>query len=261
MKITKFIFLILTLVISIDVIAENQHSCLEAAMTQNAMNQCANVGHKEADAELNQVFKKIKDNYKDDKVFLDKLKKAQLAWIKLRDADFDLQYPHSNDQQYYGSVFPMCADGYKKQLTIQRIEFLKQWLIGVEEGDVCSGSKQPKNTIKAVNKEKKHLCYKNEYPFKDNPKDKDIVELNIVLSGNKVTGEYNYLPAFKDQRFGNIEGTIDNNTIKAKYTFEQEGQEDMAAISIKLNDKSAIIEGGDVALGLSDNIAKTNCKN
>jgi len=114
--------------------------CLRTAMTQTEMNKCANIGYKEADSELNRVYKLIKEMYSDDEVFLEKLKIAQRAWIKLRDADFELQYPHKDERGYYGSVFPMCEDISKTELTLQRVAFLKRWLVGTEEGDVCSGS-------------------------------------------------------------------------------------------------------------------------
>lgn len=133
--------------------AEEPKSCLETAMTQMDMNKCAGVGYKEADAELNRVYKRIKAIYKDNVLFLDKLKTAQLAWIKLRDADFDLQYPHKNEPRYYGSVFPMCAASYKARLTLHRVEFLKQWLVGVEEGDVCSGSPMNQWQLKKIPKD------------------------------------------------------------------------------------------------------------
>ena len=130
--------------------ANSRSSCIETAMTQSSMNLCAGIRYKEADAELNRVYKKIKGIYKDDKLFLDKLKTAQLAWIKLRDADFDLQYPHKKEPRYYGSAFPMCATGYKARLTFQRVEFLKRWLVGVEEGDVCSGSQMNQWQLKEI---------------------------------------------------------------------------------------------------------------
>jgi uncharacterized protein YecT (DUF1311 family) len=122
--------------------ANNGASCIETAMTQSSMNQCAGIGYKEADAELNRVYQKIREIYKDDKLLLSKLKKSQLAWIKLRDADFELEYPYTDEPNNYGSSFSMCASGFNAQLTLQRTEYLKRWLIGKEDGDVCSGSQK-----------------------------------------------------------------------------------------------------------------------
>ncbi|MCL1124056.1 lysozyme inhibitor LprI family protein [Shewanella surugensis] len=135
-----FIAFFLAFMSSSAVFAKEPNRCLSKAYTQMEMNRCAGVGLEEADVQLNRVYKKIKTVYSEDKVFLGKLKSAQLAWITSRDADFDLQYPHKEEPRYYGSVFPMCAADHKVQLTLKRVAFLKQWLVGTEEGDVCSGS-------------------------------------------------------------------------------------------------------------------------
>ena len=120
----------------------NEPSCIETAMTQSDMNQCILLDYKKADAELNRVYRKIREIYKDDQLFLAKLKKSQLAWGKLRDADFELEYPYTNEPNYYGSSFSMCEFDFNTQLTLQRTKYLKRWLIGREDGDVCSGSQK-----------------------------------------------------------------------------------------------------------------------
>jgi uncharacterized protein YecT (DUF1311 family) len=96
-------------------------------------------GFKKADADLNKTYKKILAEYKDDKVFLEKLKKTQKAWLTYRDAHIESIYPEE-DKSYYGSVYGMCYCTAKQELTEQRTKILKQWVIGVKEGDVCSGS-------------------------------------------------------------------------------------------------------------------------
>lgn len=141
MKTFKFVFLVFALVDFVGVMAEEQQECLESAMTQTAMNICAADGYVEAEAELNQVYTKIQAVYKEDELFISKLKEAQIAWIKLRDADFDMQYPLPDKRLNYGSGFSMCAGINKAQITLQRIEFLKQWLVGTEKGDMCGGTK------------------------------------------------------------------------------------------------------------------------
>ncbi|MGR9088473.1 MAG: lysozyme inhibitor LprI family protein [Gammaproteobacteria bacterium] len=142
--------LILASGFSINAAAKETRACSGTTMTQLEINQCADAGYKEADAALNRTYKRIMEIYQEDKVFIEKLKKAQLAWIKLRDADFDLKFPHADEPRFYGSVLPMCATGYKEQLTLQRIAFLEQWLSGVEEGDICSGSPMPKWRLKEI---------------------------------------------------------------------------------------------------------------
>lgn len=114
--------------------------CESTANTQLALNQCAHQDFKTADAELNLVYQEVRALYADNPKFLDALRTAQLAWIKLRDADMALYYPHTGERGYYGSIQPLCDATTKASLTRQRTEFLKQWLQGKEEGDVCSGS-------------------------------------------------------------------------------------------------------------------------
>ena len=52
----------------------------------------------------------------------------------------DALFPEEQKRLYYGSVFPMCWSMALTSLTNERIEKLKIWLTGIEEGDMCSGS-------------------------------------------------------------------------------------------------------------------------
>lgn len=110
------------------------------AQTQSEMNQNANQDFIKADKELNQVYKRILNDYKADTLFLSKLKIAQNLWIKFRDAEMNALFPEEETQTNYGSVFPMCWSMHMANLTNERIKTLKRWVNGVEEGDVCSGS-------------------------------------------------------------------------------------------------------------------------
>lgn len=108
--------------------------------TQLEMNQEADENYKKADKELNVVYNKILKSYQTDANFISKLKAAQNAWIKFRDAEMDALFPEEQKRLYYGSVFPMCWSMALTSLTKERIEKLKIWLTGIEEGDMCSGS-------------------------------------------------------------------------------------------------------------------------
>jgi uncharacterized protein YecT (DUF1311 family) len=111
--------------------------CLERAQTQFDMNACAGDELAAADAELNRVYQAILEKYKDDSLFIEKLRAAQRAWLAYRDAELEAKFPPSDG---YGSVFPMCAARFKAQLTRERVAKLREWLDGVEEGEVCAGS-------------------------------------------------------------------------------------------------------------------------
>ena len=117
-----------------------QADCFEKAVTQLDSNECAAKEYQEADAELNRVYKAILEKYKKDPLFLGKLRAAQRAWLAYRDAEIEAKYPHAEEPRYYGSIFPMCDALFKAELTKDRVEKLRVWLDGGEEGDACSGS-------------------------------------------------------------------------------------------------------------------------
>jgi uncharacterized protein YecT (DUF1311 family) len=121
---------------------EEKVLCPEAK-TQLEMNGCAYGMYQEEDTELNRVYREVLKRYKEDHVFIKKFQEAQRAWLKFRDAQFEAMFPQildSRGQYNYGSVFPMCSSLYKASLTHTRVEEIRAWLEGTEEGDVCSGS-------------------------------------------------------------------------------------------------------------------------
>lgn len=147
--------IIFSLCISFNVYGKGADHCLENANTQSEMDRCAGIDFQKADRELNRVYKRILKAYKNNKEFLSKLKKSELAWLKLRDADMEMRFPLKDKQSQYGSVYPMCYSEIETTLTLQRIAYLKQWLAGIEEGDVCSGSIKRPDEIRDALKSKK----------------------------------------------------------------------------------------------------------
>jgi uncharacterized protein YecT (DUF1311 family) len=115
------------------------------AQTQLDLEEKACAELKKADNELNKVYKKVLAEYKDEKLFLEKLKKAQKAWLAYRDAHVESIYPESDTALQYGSAYGMCRCKELAELTRQRTKILKQWSNGVEEGDVCVGSRKFQN--------------------------------------------------------------------------------------------------------------------
>jgi len=106
---------------------------------------------------------------------------------------------------------------------------------------------------------KKSYCFRNETPYKENAEDIDILELKLDVIGSSVTGIYNWLPKFKDRREGTITGSIEENIIKGKYQFIQEGKEATIPIQIQLNENSVVISEDDKGLGIGAVINRTNC--
>jgi uncharacterized protein YecT (DUF1311 family) len=109
------------------------------ADTQLQMNTAACNEMTNADANLNQVYKKVLAKYKDDELFTNKFIAAQKKWMEFRDAYVDSMYiPENRDS--YGSVFSMCQCNFLEKIINDRVKQLQVWLNGIEEGDVCTGS-------------------------------------------------------------------------------------------------------------------------
>jgi|SRR6185369_14730023 len=114
------------------------------SQTQSELNGKEHKKYLKADGDLNSIYQKILKEYAEDSVFIKNLKASQKLWVQFRDAEMKMKYP-DREPGYYGSVQPMCWSIYLTQLTEDRIKTLKQWLDGVEEGDVCSGSAKIKH--------------------------------------------------------------------------------------------------------------------
>ena len=110
--------------------------------TQLQLNEEACGEYKKADAEMNRTYAVIRRNYGGDRVFLAALRKAQLAWIRYREAQLASIFPGDGSQ--YGSVNPMCRCGELAEMTKARTQILNRWVEGIEEGDVCAGSVKTK---------------------------------------------------------------------------------------------------------------------
>ena len=109
------------------------------SQTQAEMNKEAYAEFNKSDKTLNEIYKTILSEYKSDTIFVQNLKKSQRLWIQFRDAEMEMKFPNYTDK-IYGSIHPTCRAFYLKKLTDKRIETLKEWVSGTEEGDVCNGS-------------------------------------------------------------------------------------------------------------------------
>ncbi len=110
------------------------------SQTQAELNNKAKVEYEKVDKQLNQIYQRILQEYKNDSIFTKSMKEAQRQWVKFRDAQIKMKYPpYPNSDE---SVLMMCRYYYLKELTEDRRKVLTQWLDSEEEGDVCSGSKK-----------------------------------------------------------------------------------------------------------------------
>ena len=125
------------------------------SQTQAEMNNKAYAEYDKSDKILNEIYQVILSEYKSDTTFITNLKKSQRLWVQFRDAEMEMKFP-DYEGKVYGSIQPTCRALYLKELTDKRIETLKKWVGGVEEGDVCSGSIKimeeiaPQNMGKAI---------------------------------------------------------------------------------------------------------------
>ena len=75
--------------------------CLEMR-TQDEMNTCEAERYQKADTDLNQTYRKLFVKYASDKPFVQKLRLAQQAWLKFRDAYLDSTFYQRDKLQAYG---------------------------------------------------------------------------------------------------------------------------------------------------------------
>ncbi len=98
--------------------------------------------YNEVDKELNLIYQNVIKIYSNDTLLIKNLIKTQNNWIKLRNSDIELYMPKN---EHWGSASSMCRCQFLAELTQKRIEFLKMWEIGHEEGWMCGGTMRIKN--------------------------------------------------------------------------------------------------------------------
>jgi len=129
---------------SLSVLAQDsaQYSaCNEKAKTQMEMNACASEEAARADADLNDVYRKVLAQAGKQEEAVTKIKAAERAWIAYRDAYMDAMYPAKNKQAEYGSIYPMEADLLRAKLTKRQVTALKE-LLQQYGGDEHSGASE-----------------------------------------------------------------------------------------------------------------------
>ena len=116
-------------------------ACNKKAKTQAEMNACASEEAARADAELNEVYRKLLSQAASQEEAAAKIKAAERAWIAYRDAYMDAMYPAKNKQAEYGSIYPMEADLLRTKLTQRQVMALKE-LLHQYSGEEHSGTSE-----------------------------------------------------------------------------------------------------------------------
>ncbi|RYD93312.1 MAG: hypothetical protein EOP54_19415 [Sphingobacteriales bacterium] len=71
-----------------------------------------------------------------------------------------------------------------------------------------------------------HICFLHT----DGTAAQDSTMVHLIIDGDKVTGNMTWQPKEKDRRKGTLAGTQKGNTIKAVWSFMQEGMTDTIAV-------------------------------
>ncbi|HEX8423249.1 MAG TPA: lysozyme inhibitor LprI family protein [Pyrinomonadaceae bacterium] len=101
--------------------ADREDPC-PGSNTQYELNQCAARARDKADAELNKVYRElVKDTGTAERA---KLRAAQLAWIKFRDAQCDYESIGNKG----GSMYPMVSSFCLARVTTERVKRLQEIL-------------------------------------------------------------------------------------------------------------------------------------
>lgn len=68
----------------------------------------------------------------------------------------------------------------------------------------------------------------------------DSTRIKLVMKGNAVTGQMDWLPHEKDSRKGKINGTRNGDIITATWAFMQEGMQDTLLLKFKLQNNELL---------------------
>jgi uncharacterized protein YecT (DUF1311 family) len=107
--------------------------CWADAKKQSDANLCAENEYREADAELNRVYRAVLAVGKND--FKRLTREAQRAWLKYRDAHFAAVYPSG---YYYATKRPMCERLILLRMTQARTVELRRFLPDHVDEDICN---------------------------------------------------------------------------------------------------------------------------
>ena len=100
--------------------------------------------------EVDDVVKRINNDYARDKVFLAKFSKAQASWESYREAQLEMIFPEA-DKAVYGDSYPTCRCNWLLEITNERLDYLVKWVSGTDEDRACGGSRNSdkrKNFVK-----------------------------------------------------------------------------------------------------------------
>lgn len=94
-----------------------------------------------ADRRLNAIYRRIRRDNQRNRSFLIKLRDAERAWLKYRDAQLDAFYPQYREADRCNSDYAIAYYLEKAHLTWERVKQLKEWIRNYREDLVGMGSR------------------------------------------------------------------------------------------------------------------------
>ena len=139
------------------------------------------------------------------------------------------------------------------------------FLMGCQNAETETGANQQSTqAVQEVTVENERLCFlevtENEPFMMDGKKiqynDSIYVYLTIDAKNN-VTGQYDWLPAERDSRRGEVNGKLVDGKIEANCTFYAEGEEYEEPVVFEISDAEVVVkEGGEVI----NTLPKVDCQ-
>ena len=92
----------------------------------------------EIDFKMNALYKEVIEDYQDNNLFLKRWRTAQVDWIQYRDSYARSIWP--KDKSEYGENYVDCKCALLRDLTEERVEQIRMWLVGNRRFEDCGGS-------------------------------------------------------------------------------------------------------------------------
>jgi uncharacterized protein YecT (DUF1311 family) len=92
------------------------------------MNACASDKANRVDEELNRTYTVLLTKFNDNPTAGAKIRAAERAWLRYRDAYMDAMYPAKDKQTEYGSIYPMEFNLLVAKITRTQILALRDVL-------------------------------------------------------------------------------------------------------------------------------------
>jgi len=96
-------------------------ACADKAQAQSQLNKCASDEAERADMELNAAYKKLLSIIAGDSLAIAKVRGAEKAWLRYRDAYIEAIYPAQDKQLAYGTEYPMDVNLLRAKLTREHV--------------------------------------------------------------------------------------------------------------------------------------------